>query len=116
MTTFLPSLQYSLDELCLDTKCLFDLVLSDPEFDGLLPNISHSAAMQAVEEAMRVLLVAPAPQVLLANLILQYSNIGKLTCAWYFDAHLHGLALMVGCSDCSLASLQGSPGVQIHVD
>ena len=37
----------------------------DPEFEGLLPNLSNSAAVQAVEEAMRVLHTAPAPQVLL---------------------------------------------------
>ena len=63
MTTCLPPLQCSIDELQLDTHCLFDLVLSDPEFEGLLSNLSHSTAVQAVAEAMRVLLSAPAPQV-----------------------------------------------------
>ena len=42
---------------------MFDLVLRDPEFEGLLPNLSQSAAVQAVAEAMRVLHSAPAPQV-----------------------------------------------------
>ena len=63
MTTRLPPLQYSIDELQLDTHCLFDLVLMDSEFEGLLSNLSHSAAMQAVAEAMGVLHSAPAPQV-----------------------------------------------------
>ena len=63
MTTCLPPLQCSIDELQLDTHCLFDLVLSDPEFEGLFPNLSQSAAVQAVAEAMRVLHSAPAPQV-----------------------------------------------------
>ena len=62
MTICLLPLQYSLDELHLDTECLFDLVLSDPEFEGLISsNLSHSAA---VAEAMRVLHTAPAHQVL----------------------------------------------------
>ena len=47
-------------------KCVFDLVLKDPEFEDLLPNLSHSATVQAVAEAMRVLHSAPAPQVLWA--------------------------------------------------
>ena len=63
MTACLPPLQYSLDELYLDTDCLFDLVLRDPEFEGLLPNLSHSAAVEAVAEAMKVLHSAPAPKV-----------------------------------------------------
>ena len=63
MTTCLPPLQYSIDELKLDAHCLFDLVLMGPEFDGLLPNLSHSTAVQAVVEAMKVLHSAPAPQV-----------------------------------------------------
>ena len=70
MTTCFPSLQYSIDELYLDTDCLFDLVLSDPELEGLLPNLSHSAAVEAVEEAMRVLHSAPAPQVQWAGIII----------------------------------------------
>ena len=63
MTACLPSLQYTVDELRLDTDSLFELVLSDPEFEGLLPNLSHYGAMQAVAEAMNVLHTAPAPQV-----------------------------------------------------
>ena len=42
---------------------MFDLVLRDPEFEDLLPNLSHSAAVQVVAEARRVLHSAPAPQV-----------------------------------------------------
>ena len=56
-------LQYSLDELHRDTDSLFDLVLCDQQFEGLLPSLSHSSAVQAVAEAMRVLHSAPAPQV-----------------------------------------------------
>ena len=56
-------MQYSDDELHLDTDSLFDLVLMDTEFKGLLPNLFHSAAVQAVAEAMRVLHSTPAPQV-----------------------------------------------------
>ena len=56
-------LQYSLDELRRDTDSLFDLVLCDPQFNGLLPSLSHSSAVQAVAEGMRVLHSAPAPQV-----------------------------------------------------
>ena len=57
-----PLFQYSLDELRLDTDQLFFLVLSDPEFEGLLPNISRTNAVQAVKEAMRVLHSAPSPE------------------------------------------------------
>ena len=63
MTICLPPLQYSIGELHLDSKCVFDLVLRDPEFEDLLPNLSHSAAVQAVAEAMRVLHSVPAHQV-----------------------------------------------------
>ena len=56
-------LQYSLDELCRDTDSLFKLVLSDPQFEGILPNLSHSTATEAVPEAVGVLCSAPAPQV-----------------------------------------------------
>ena len=45
----------------MDTDCLFGLVLSDPEFEGLLSGLTHYAAQQAVAEAMRVLYAAPAP-------------------------------------------------------
>ena len=62
MITYL-FLQYFLEELHLETNCLFELVLSDPHFEDLLPNFSHFTATQAVAEAMRVLHSAPAPQV-----------------------------------------------------
>ena len=55
MTTRLPPLQYSIDELQLDTHCLFDLVLMDSEFEGLLSNLSQSAVEQTVVKVMRVL-------------------------------------------------------------
>ena len=66
MTTCLSPLQCCVDdELCLDTDCIFELVLSDPKFDGLLSNLSNSVALQVVTEAMRGLYNAPAPQVLM---------------------------------------------------
>ena len=60
------SLQFSIDELHLDAICLFDLVLCDAEFKSLLPNLSQSAAVQAVAEGIKVLHSAPAPQVMWA--------------------------------------------------
>ena len=45
----------------MDTDCLFGLVLSDPEFEGLLPGLTHYGAQQAVAEAMKVLYTALAP-------------------------------------------------------
>ena len=66
MTTCLSPLQCCVDdELHLDTDCIFELVLSDPKFDGLLSNLSNSGALQVVTEAMRELYNAPAPQVLM---------------------------------------------------
>jgi len=56
-------LQYSLDELRQDIDYLFKLVLSDQQFEGLLPSLSHSTTVQAVAEAIRVVCSAPAPQV-----------------------------------------------------
>ena len=58
-----PPLQCTSDELHLDTDCLFDMVLCDPEFEGLFPNLSHSSAVEAVVKTMDVLHNAPAPQV-----------------------------------------------------
>lgn len=63
LTTCLSPLQCCVDELPLDTECIFELVLSDPKFDGLLSNLSNSEALQVVTEAMRELYNAPAPQV-----------------------------------------------------
>ena len=56
-------MQCSSEELQLDIDSLFTLVCSDPEFEGLLPNLSHSAVVQAVREAINVLYTAPAHQV-----------------------------------------------------
>ena len=39
------------------------MVLCDPEFEGLLPKLSHSSAVEAVVKTMDVLHNAPAPQV-----------------------------------------------------
>ena len=71
-------LQYSLDELHLDSDSLFKLVLSDPQFEGLLPNLSHVAATQAMAEAMSVLHTAPAPQVLWTRVL-----VGITQYIWY---------------------------------
>ena len=59
----LSFMQCSSEELQLDIDSLFTLVCSDPEFEGLLPNLSHSAVVQAVREAINVLYTAPAHQV-----------------------------------------------------
>ena len=67
-------LQYFLEELHLDTNCLFDLVLGDQQFEGLLPSLSHFTATQAVAEAMRVLHSAAVPQVLWV--VTQYILVG----------------------------------------
>ena len=67
-------LQYSLDELRQDIDYLFKLVLSDQQFEGLLPSLSHFTATQAVAEAMRVLHSAPVPQVLWV--VTQYILVG----------------------------------------
>ena len=91
MTSCLPPLQYSLDELRLDTNCLFDLVLSDPEFEGLLPNLSRSAAVQAVEEAMQVLHTAPPPQVSMFDFAVYTLNIEK----YVTDTHMHGILMHI---------------------
>ena len=63
MTTCLSSLQCCVEELHLDTDCIFELVLNDPKFEGLLPNLSNSEALQVVTEAMEEIYNAPAPQV-----------------------------------------------------
>ena len=47
----------------LDKDCLLDLVLSDPELEGPFYSLSHSTAVQAVAEAMRVLHSAPVCKV-----------------------------------------------------
>lgn len=59
----LSFMQCSSEELQLDIDSLFTLVCSDPEFEGLLPNLSHSAVVQAVREAINVLYTVPAHQV-----------------------------------------------------
>ena len=65
MTTCLPSLQCCVDELHLDTDCIFELVLNDPKFEGLLPSLSNSEALQVMTEVMGEIYNAPAPQVLM---------------------------------------------------
>ena len=65
MTTCLPPLQCCVDELHLDTYCIFELVLNDPKFEGLLPSLSNSEALQVMTEAMGEVYNAPAPQVLM---------------------------------------------------
>ena len=51
-----------MDEIFLDAHHIFNLVRSDPEFDGLIPTLTHAQAVGAIAEAMRMLHTAPAPQ------------------------------------------------------
>lgn len=51
-----------MDELTLDTDQVFSLVLTDPEFEGLMASLTHTQAMVAVSEAMGVLHSAPGPR------------------------------------------------------
>ena len=70
---FLP-LQYSPDDLHRDTEFLFNIVLLDPEFEGLLPKLSHSTAVKAVAETMDVLHSTQAPQVQWVARLLPYTT------------------------------------------
>ena len=55
-------LQCSLEELKLDAEHVSNLVYSDPEFHGLLQNITPQGVVQGVAEAMEKLHEAPSPQ------------------------------------------------------
>ena len=55
-------LQCSLEELKLDAEHVSNLVCSDPEFHGLLQNITPQGVLQGVAEAMEKLHEAPSPQ------------------------------------------------------
>lgn len=46
----------------MDTAHVFNLIVCDPKFEGLLQNLTHQEAMQAVAEAFNLLHSAPAPQ------------------------------------------------------
>ncbi len=49
------SLQYTEDEFKLDTEAVFELVLRDPKFKGVMTNMTHDIAAQAIPEAINVL-------------------------------------------------------------
>ena len=55
-------LQCSLEELTLDAQHVSYLVCSDPEFQGLLPNITPQGVVRGVADAMQKLHEAPSPQ------------------------------------------------------
>eukprot|EP00731_Ephydatia_muelleri_P021734 Em0014g325a len=55
-------LDCSLEELKLDAEHVSNLVYSDPEFHGLLQNITPQGVVQGVAEAMEKLHEAPSPQ------------------------------------------------------
>ena len=54
--------QCSLEELTLDAQQVSYLVCSDPEFQGLLQNITPQGVVQGVADAMQKLHEAPSPQ------------------------------------------------------
>ena len=55
-------LQCSLEELTLDAQHVSYLVCSDPEFQGLLTNITPQGVVRGVADAMQKLHKAPSPQ------------------------------------------------------
>lgn len=63
MTFFSPSLctQYPMYELKQDAAHVFSLIVCDPKFEGLLQNLTHQDAMQAVAEAFNLLHTASGP-------------------------------------------------------
>jgi hypothetical protein len=46
----------------MDTAHVFNLIVCDPKFEGVLQNLTHQDAMQAVTEAFNLLYSAPGPQ------------------------------------------------------
>lgn len=55
------SLQYPMSEQMSDAAHVLYLISNDPKFDGLLQNLTHVDAMQAVAEGFNLLYSAPAP-------------------------------------------------------
>ena len=55
--------QISPKELELDAWHIFSIVRCDPEFEGLMKNLTHHQATDAVYEALKVLQNAPEPDV-----------------------------------------------------
>lgn len=57
------SMQYDHNkyELKIDTEHVFRLITCDPKFEGLLMNLTHQEAVQAVAEAFSLLHSAPGP-------------------------------------------------------
>ena len=51
----LMSIQYTEDDFKLDVDAVFELVLQDPKFKGLMQDMTHNAASLAIPEAMNVL-------------------------------------------------------------
>ena len=50
-----------MNEQTSDAEHMFHLIKSDPKFDGLLQNLTHIEAMQAIVEAFNLLHSAPSP-------------------------------------------------------
>ncbi len=57
----LMSIQYTEDDFKLDVDAVFELVLQDPKFKGLMQDMTHNAASLAIPEAMNVLHKAVTP-------------------------------------------------------
>ena len=56
------------EELLSDAEHIFSIAMCDPEFEGLMKNINHSRATDAVSEALRVLQTTPEPEVKLERI------------------------------------------------
>ncbi len=57
------ALQYPKSEMEMDAAHVFNLIVPNPKFEGLLRNLRHSEAMQAVTDAFNLLHSAPGSQV-----------------------------------------------------
>ena len=55
------NLQFSPEELESDAKHVFSIVLLDPEFEGLMGELTHHRATDAVYEALATIQRAPEP-------------------------------------------------------
>ena len=55
--------QISPEELTSDADHIFSIAMCDPEFEGLMKEIDHHQARDAVYEALKVLQTTPEPDV-----------------------------------------------------
>ena len=74
-------LQFSLEELELDSQHVFHYVCADPEFKGLLKTLTPQRVRQAIAEAMQKLLVVPPTQSNNSNVGLSTEGCAMVTMA-----------------------------------